>query len=302
MRSSFGRVGVLMGGPSGEREISLRSGTAVAQALKDRGHEVVRIDPIGDAREKIQGGRIDVAFIALHGSFGEDGQVQEILESQKIPYIGSGIEASRRAIDKVGARRQFERAGVVVPEGIVCTQGARIEMNGLPPPWVVKPARQGSSLGLSVVQDRADLEEAAAEAFRYDPTILIETFVQGRELTVGILGDRPLIPVEIRPADGVFSFKAKYTPGATQYLIPPVLPSSTLARVQETALACHRALGCRHLSRTDLILLPEGKVVALEVNTIPGFTETSLLPKAARAGGLEFPDLCEKLLEMAIHG
>lgn len=302
MKSRFGRVGVLMGGPSGEREISLRSGAAVAEALRSRGHEVVAVDPVESPRQVIAQARLSAAFIALHGPFGEDGQVQGILEELSIPYTGSGVDPSRLAIDKAEARKRFEEAGVAVPPAVVLEEGNGREVNGLAVPWVVKPSRQGSSLGLTVVRDRRDLEPALREAYRYDSKVLVESRVEGRELTVGILNERPLTPIEIVPPDGVFDFEAKYTKGRTRYVIPPDLPANLLKRAQDAALACHRALGCRHLSRVDLILTRQGIPVALEVNTIPGFTETSLLPKAARAAGLDFPDLCERLLEMALNG
>ncbi|MBI5024408.1 MAG: UDP-N-acetylmuramate--L-alanine ligase [Candidatus Omnitrophica bacterium] len=304
----LGRIGVLMGGYSSEREISLKSGTAVAGSLKRQGGEVVSIDITVRDKEKItslvRSYNLDVAFIALHGRLGEDGAIQAILEEIGVPYTGSGVEASRLALDKVLAQDLFQKSGIQVPAHISLYKQEAAHHAGLIQaidfyPVVVKPAREGSSIGISLVRAPEGLAEALKKAWKYDDKVLIEQYIQGRELTVGILGDEALAPIEIRPKSEFFDFKAKYSPGATEYIVPAHLPQELADKVRQSALAAHRALGCADLSRVDFILAGNGAYYVLEVNTIPGFTSTSLLPKAARVMGIDFDRLCLHLAGLA---
>ena len=304
----LGRIGVLMGGYSSEREISLRSGTAVAESLKRQGGEVVSIDITVRDKEKItslvRSYILDVAFIALHGRLGEDGAIQSILEEIGVPYTGSGVEASRLALDKVLAQDLFQKSGIQVPAHISLYKQEAAHHAGLIQaidfyPVVVKPAREGSSIGISLVRAPEGLAEALQKAWKYDDKVLIEQYIQGRELTVGILGDEALAPIEIRPKAEFFDFKAKYSSGATEYIVPAHLPQELADKVRQSALAAHRALGCADLSRVDFILAENNAYYVLEVNTIPGFTSTSLLPKAARVMGIDFDRLCLQLAGLA---
>ena len=298
-------IGVLYGGFSNEREISLLSGEAVAAALSGAGHPVRRIDvdkSFGHEGLDALGG-VGLVFIVLHGEFGEDGQVQEILERWGIPYTGSGPQASRLAMDKVAAKKIFVREGVSTPRWEVSPRKAKpkelVARLGLP--LVVKPSASGSSIGVTIVQKVGDLPAALAEAGRHQGVPLVEEFIAGRELTVGILGDAALPAIELRPKARFYDYRAKYADDAgTEYLCPaPVSPEETAA-AQALALAAHRALGCRDFSRVDLRLSPAGKLFVLEVNTIPGFTGHSLLPKAAAQVGISFAALAERIAEMAL--
>src|SRR3989338_7363268 len=304
----LGRIGVLMGGYSSEREISLRAGTAVAESLKRQGGEVVSIDITVRDKEKItslvRSYSLDVAFIALHGRLGEDGAIQAILEEIGVPYTGSGVEASRLALDKVLAQDLFQKSGIQVPARISLYKQEAAQHAGLIQaidfyPVVVKPAREGSSIGISLVRAPEGLAEALQKAWKYDDKVLIEQYIPGRELTVGILGDEALAPIEIRPKAEFFDFKAKYSSGATEYIVPAHLPQEVSDKIRQTALAAHQALGCADLSRVDFILAENDAYYVLEVNTIPGFTSTSLLPKAARVMGIDFDRLCLQLAGLA---
>jgi len=311
------KVAVLMGGPSEEHGISLKSGRGVVDALLRRRWAVVPVVipkplTIQEACEFVERTLREIdaelAFIALHGTFGEDGMIQGICETRHIPYTGSDPQASRLGIDKVASRRWFQDAGLLVPRwrvletGSVSTGIADALPSGWSYPVVVKPINQGSSLGVSIVRRDEDLWPALREAARFGSHALMEEFVEGRELTVGVLGETPLPVVEIRPRQPFFNFTAKYTSGETDYVVPAVLPPATAQRVQSSALTAHRAIGCRHLSRTDLILNRHGVPVILEVNTIPGFTPTSLLPKAAACCSISYDELCERIILMAALG
>ena len=225
-----------------------------------------------------------------------------LLEDGGIAYTGSGPEASARAFDKIAAKKHFLAAGISTPKYEVLdrsqTDLRRLALLGFP--LVVKPSRQGSSVGVSIVQEEADLEEACQIAWRYDDRLLAEQFITGRELTVGIVDGHALPVIEIQPKHDFFTYEAKYTKGQTEYLVPAPLDKSVEAQVKMLALRAHDCLGCRDLSRVDLILAENGELFVLEVNTIPGFTETSLVPQAARAAGIEFPDLCARLVQMAL--
>jgi len=305
--SSYGRllkgmkIGVLMGGLSSEREISLRSGKAVFEALKRKGYDAVCIDPAPDLGLILQRRKVDAAFICLHGTPGEDGTVQGLLEFMGIPYTGSGVLASAAAMDKIVTKKLLIYHAIPTPDFSVNehgrTTGKRIAL-----PVIVKPATQGSTIGVSRVSVKKDLEKAIRIARRFGPKVLIEKFIQGRELTVGILNDLPLPVVEIRPMSGFYDFKSKYTPGRTEYRVPAPLLRRVSKRVQELALSAHRALGCNGASRVDFMLADGDDPYVLEVNTIPGMTETSLLPKAAREAGISFDDLVERILTAAVRG
>ncbi len=291
------KIGVLAGGFSSERDISLKSGKAVFDALLSGGLDAVFIDI---KKPSLDGVDIDAAFIALHGKFGEDGTVQKMLADRRIPYTGSGPEASRVALDKVESKNKFKAAGLRVADHVVLRKGSKRDEDGLWFPCVVKPRYEGSSVGLSVVKDRKDLEKAVGEAFLYGEDILIEKFIPGKELTVGILEERPLPVVEIVAAGGVYDFVAKYKAGDTRYIVPAELDEDTYRRAQNAGIKAHEALGCRGLSRVDMRLGDDGELYVLEVNTIPGMTERSLLPMAARAAGLDFTELCFRIIESAV--
>ena len=302
----YGKIGVLMGGPSSEREISLKSGTGVFEALRGLGLDVVAVDvTTADLRanaELFRSHSIRCAFVALHGCFGEDGQVQGLLEEMGIPYTGSSPDAHRRALDKAQAREVFLKRGLRVPDCVVVEKGAdidraRIEKLGLP--LVIKPATQGSSIGLSIIDSFDAFDPALRDAFAYDRKVLVERYVKGRELTVGILQEKPLPVIEIVPKSRFFDFEAKYQSDATEYIVPARVSPETAFRAQEIALEAHRALGCSGCSRTDIMMDESGGLFVLEVNTIPGLTSHSLLPKAAKNVGIEFPELCLRLLESA---
>ena len=294
------KIAVLMGGPSTEREVSLRSGTAVAKALAAAGAHVMPVD-IKDSTFTMLT-NVDMAFIALHGTFGEDGTLQRMLDKGGITYTGSGAEASARAFDKIAAKKAFLMAGIPTPKYEVFdrthTDLTRLAEIGFP--LVVKPARQGSSVGISIVQEEEDLEEACRIAWHYDDHLLVEQFITGRELTVGILDGRALPVIEIRPKHDFFTYEAKYTKGQTKYLVPAPLDKALESQVKSLALRTHDCLGCRDYSRVDLMLSGTGEALVLEVNTVPGFTETSLVPMAAQAAGIEFPDLCGRLVQLAM--
>jgi D-alanine-D-alanine ligase len=306
--AKFGRVGILMGGPSSEREISLKSGNAVYEALKESGLKVIPIeivtDNIGDNINLIKSHKINCAFVALHGRFGEDGQIQEILEILKIPYTGSGVFASRLAMDKVASRSLFEAWGLKVPKYKVINKGYYKKMSPLSEnlgmPLVIKPVTHGSSIGLSIINKKADLKKALDLAFTFDERVIIEEYIRGRELTVGILGLRPLPVIEIIPKKTFFDYEAKYKAGMTSYVVPAELEKKVTNKVKKAALSCHKILGCFGCSRVDIILDNKCKEpFILEVNTIPGLTSTSLLPKAAKTVGIAFNELCIKLIESA---
>lgn len=306
-QNQFGRIGVLMGGPSTEREISLKSGKAVFENLKQLGLDVVALDiRTADPEENIKflkAHKIDCAFIALHGRFGEDGQVQEILDTLKIPYTGSGKLASRLAMDKIASRRILEVYGLAVPRyKVVHKLSYRSYLkssNGFIFPAVVKPATHGSSIGLTIIDKKEDLENALETAFNFDEHALIEEYIGGREVTVGILDNRPLPVIEIVPRGRFFDYEAKYTAGLTDYIVPAKLEQSVARKIQSVALRVHQLLGCSGFSRADMILSEKNIPFVLELNTIPGFTRTSLFPKAARVLGIEFGQLCLELIRLA---
>lgn len=297
------KVAVLLGGMSREREISLKTGAAVLNALSTLGHEGVGIDPGKNVAADIIAAKPDVVFIALHGRFGEDGTIQGMLEILGIPYTGSGVLASAAAIDKIFTKRLFRDASLPTPDFVVISRSDAVAIAPFAPPYVVKPALEGSSLGMTFVHDPSLLSVAIAEARRHDADVLIEKFVSGTEVTVGVLGNRDayaLPVIEVAPKSGQYDYASKYTVGATEYIIPPRLPEAVIGQCQALALAAHKTLGCSGMSRVDMIVGESG-IELLEVNTIPGMTETSLLPKAARAAGMEFPVLVDSILKWALE-
>ena len=303
-KNNFGRIGVLMGGVSCEREISLRSGTAVYEALKTLDPDVVRLDIIDSnierVRTQIKKAGIKVAFIALHGRFGEDGIIQKLLEEMDIPYTGSGIFASRLALNKIAARDIFKKSGLLIPRAQILNKNNPLINNFKKLPVVVKPANSGSSIGLTIVEKEEGLKTALQEAFNHDTDVLLEEYIQGRECTVSILEERPLPVIEIIPKAKFFDYQAKYTKGMTEYIVPANLEKGVYKRVQEAGLTAHNALGCSGFSRVDIIIDRNNNSYVLELNTIPGMTQTSLLPKAAASEGINFSELCLKLLTLAL--
>ncbi len=293
-------IGVLMGGTSAEREVSLKSGAAVSGALRKLGHEVVDIDAAGDLCAELKRGRPDVAFMALHGGVGENGSVQGMLEVMGIPYTGSGVLASAMAMDKLVSKAMFAHYGLKVPACEVI-RGAG-EPTALPLPVVVKPAGEGSSVGVGIVREMENLSVALDSALSYGGPVLVEEYVKGREVQIGVLGDRVLGGVEVRPKADFYSYEAKYTPGMTEYILPPELDEGLYARAKEAGLKAHMALGCGGATRVDLLIDGEENIYVLEVNTIPGMTETSLLPKIAGQAGLSFPALLEEMVNDACRG
>lgn len=293
------RIAVLMGGRSAEREISLKTGKQVARALKELGLNVFPIDVDANIVQNLRSARIDLAFVALHGRWGEDGIAQDILELMGIPYTGSGILASALAMNKAVSRELFSYHNLPVPRFQVLEKHGPQQVE-IPVPLVVKPTQEGSTIGLSVVRKEAELPGATKRAFSYGDQILVEEFISGKEVTVTILGQEALPVIEIVPKLGHYSFQAKYTPGMTDFVIPARLPSSVCREVQSLALSAHEILGCRDISRVDLIVNQQERPYILEVNTIPGLTSTSLAPRAAKAAGLDYKQLVCKLLEFAL--
>lgn len=309
------RVGVLMGGPSSEREISIKSGKAVCKALEAKRIDCVPVELMPgpntngykeSVAKKLALLKIDVAFVALHGEFGEDGTLQGLLEKMKIAYTGSSSSASRAAMNKITAKEMFKSKNIPVAMHEILAKdnfnkGCDIDVyfKNLGSSLVVKPSNGGSSIGLNIVSNREDLKAAIDDAFKYDNRLIIEEYIPGREITVGIIEDMALPIVEILPKRKFFDFTAKYQNGLTEYIVPAKIEIAIYEECQDIGLEAHRVLSARSFSRVDIILNKKKGPVVLEVNTIPGLTETSLLPKAARAIGMEFEDLCLKILESA---
>lgn len=304
------RVAVLKGGRSLERGVSLRSGARVEDALQRLGHDPLPLDVGPDLVKRLLVERPDVAFVAMHGPGGEDGTAQELLEILGIPFTGPGVAACARCIDKVLAKHELRGGGVPTPDWFAFNETAFRELGAadalgeleerLGFPLVVKPSRGGSALGIEFAASRREVPGALVSAFSYDDRVLLERYVEGRELAVGVLGDEPLPVVEAIPAGGDrYDFEARYEIGRTAFACPAELSEDEAAAVTATALAAYRALGCSGFSRVDLILAADGPQV-LEVNAIPGLTDTSLLPQAAEAAGMSFEQLVEKILDLAL--
>jgi D-alanine-D-alanine ligase len=292
-------VAVLMGGLSSEREISLTSGRAAADALESLGHRVSRVDVGWDVAERLKELAPDAAFVALHGRYGEDGVIQGLLTLLRIPFTGSGVTASACAFDKLLAKRVMAAAGVPTPACEVVPARGPVTTR-LPFPLVVKPRRGGSSIGILRVKGPEGLAEAVDEARREDPEVYLEAAVTGREVTVSVLDGEALPIVEIVPPAGMFDFEAKYTDAGTRYITPADLPPEAAARIQQAAVATYAALGCGGAARVDFMLDDTLAPWVLELNTVPGLTPTSLLPKAAKAAGMDFPALIGRMLAGAL--
>ncbi len=288
------RIAVLMGGLSAEREVSLKTGAAVALALGEAGYEVVEV-PVDDAQVPLPAG-IDLAFLALHGTFGEDGQIQDLLASRGIPFTGENAAVSRIAFDKEKTKEKFRQHGVPTPEGQLVRRADEVT---LPLPVFIKPNAQGSSVGTHSATTPEELAFALSEALKFDSSALVERLIVGRELTVGVLGDQVLPIVEIHPLDGFYDYANKYTKGRTEYFCPARIPAEITQVIQKHALTAHRAIGGTVYSRIDFLLEKDLNPYCLEINTIPGMTATSLLPKAAAAVGLAFPELCRRIVELS---
>ena len=292
-------ITVMLGGPSAERDVSLRTGAAVARALRTLGHNVHELDP--KQPEWTLPSDTQVVFLALHGTYGEDGTVQQQLDELGVPYTGCDAEASRLAFDKVLTKRKFLAAGVPTPRFEVFESPQAGWPGGWQPPVVLKPVRQGSSVGLQFVEKLADWEKCLTEAFRHGSEVLLEEKIAGRETTVGILNGKALPLVEVRPKSGGYDYHNKYTPGATEYLCPAPFDEPAVRRIQQAALGAFAAVGGRDYARVDVMVRPNGEPLVLEVNTLPGMTELSLLPKAAAAAGIDYADLCQRMVDLALR-
>jgi len=297
------RIGVLMGGLSAERDVSLRTGKAVTNALRESGYEVREIDAGRDLAERLREEGIEVAFIALHGRYGEDGTVQGLLEMLGLPYTGSGVMASSVAMDKVTTKKILSFHDIATPAFGVYAKGEDMDvfMKTVPLPAVVKPAREGSTIGISIVRDMESLKAGMEEALKCDGKVLVEEFVEGAEVTVGVIDGEALPIIQVVPKGGFYDYKAKYTKGETEYLVPAPLDMNIYEKLQNAASAAFRALECSGAARVDFIIRGD-EFQCLEVNTIPGMTETSLLPKAAGQAGIPFAELVLRILEGATIG
>ncbi len=328
-----------MGGTSAEREVSLRSGTAIYNALKRLGYNVVDIDAGPDICNELNKKKVELVFLALHGGHGENGSIQGMLEVLGISYTGSGVLASALAMDKEASKKIFLYHKIPVPPFVVVTSNVIVHPHPNPPPsrgrelirsadkyfpsplmgegegggeglgseridfplpWVVKPATEGSSVGVSIVKSETSFKQAVETAFSYDSRVIVEKYIEGKEIHIGILNDKVLGGVEVKPSLEFYNYEAKYTPGLTEYILPPEIDSRAYERAKAAAISAHTALGCKGATRVDLRLDMEGNPYVLEVNTIPGMTETSLLPKIASLAGFDFPALIEEIIKGVI--
>jgi len=333
------RITVLLGGTSMERDVSLASGLRIASALRSRGHSVMAVDTVRgplsehdeqqlmrqpvmkpappshgeldemgkDALARLAGflpeaADTDVVFLALHGGTGEDGTLQAILDLAGLPYTGSGHLASALAMDKDLSKRLFRAAGVRTPDWLMAPASVEAIVQGIGLPAIVKPSKQGSTVGLALVREAGALETAIAEAFRYDDEVMVEQYIPGRELTVGVLGDEALPVGEIIPKHEIYDYECKYTPGMAEERFPAEIPTETADAAQRQALDAFHALKLRGYARIDFRLTEDGRLYCLEANTLPGMTELSLIPQGAAAVGIPFPDLCERIAKLALAG
>jgi D-alanine-D-alanine ligase len=294
-------IAVLKGGPGSEREVSLATAAGVAKALRSLGADVAEVD--AEDSNFVLPNDTELAFLAIHGTFGEDGQVQQILEDRGIPYTGEGVDQSRSAFDKTLSKEMFTQHGVTTPHWEIIRIG---QQPTLPLPCVIKAPRQGSTVGVYIVKEEAQLAAALSEAAKYDNELLIEEFIPGRELTVGVLGDLALPVLEIIPRSGFYDFNEKYPflnpqgTGGAQHICPAQIPGELTGKIQDLALLATQSLGAKVYSRVDVILSQHNEPFVLEINTIPGMTETSLLPEAAAAAGISYPELCRRVIELSL--
>jgi len=301
------KIGVISGGISSEREISLLTGKNIYQSLLESGYNSLFIDLKDDFYSKLK--EINLAFLAVHGRYGEDGTAQGLLELMKIPYTGSGVLASAIAINKVMSKKILIYENIPTPEYIELNSASGEDLKEMVSviekkfdyPIIVKPNSEGSTIGVNIVQKKDQLKHAVKEAIKYDNKILVEEYIKGRELTVSIIGREPVaLPIiEIKPKSGFYDYKSKYTKNMTQYIVPAELDKKVANRVSEMALKCHRVLECSGISRVDFILDDTGNAYVFELNTMPGMTATSLVPKAAKAAGIDFALLVEIILDSA---
>lgn len=305
------RIGVLMGGQSAEREVSLRTGTAVHRSLCRRGYDAVTIDVGPTLYRDLQEQKIEIAFLSLHGPGGEDGVIQGFLESVGIPYTGSGLQANAIGMHKVTTKTILAAHKIPVPAGMVIKRGEKVSSGQalrsakLRWPVVVKPASQGSTIGVTIVRKPSQWSEALALAHRYDRDAMVEAYIPGHEVTVSLIGSGEGTPtvlpaVEIVAPDGFYDFSAKYEKGKTQYLCPAPLPASMTKHIRALALKTYQVMGCDGAIRVDFRVTPRGRPYVLEINTVPGMTETSLLPMAAKQAGIDYDELTERILESAL--
>jgi len=298
------KIGVLMGGLSSEREVSLSTGNAILSALREKGYNTVAIDVGRDAGEQVRKAGIEIAFNGLHGKYGEDGAIQGLLEIAGIPCTGSGILASAMGMNKIISKMVFKNHGLLIGPYLVVHAHKRESLNEVPSimayPVVVKPSSEGSSVGVSLVYTHEELRPAAELAFQYDREILVEKYIRGKEVQVGVLGDRALGAIEIVPKNVFYDYESKYKPGMSEHYFPARIDKEAYEQVLEAGLKAHRALGCKGYSRVDFIIDESGAPYILEVNTLPGMTATSLLPDIARGVGITFPDLVEEILRQAL--
>ena len=292
------KITVMLGGPSAEREVSLRSGASVAAALRRLGHQVFELDPREPGWRLAPG--TEVVFLALQLTDGVDVTVLSVFEKLRMPYTGCDSAASRIGFDKALTKERCVAANVPTARSLVLDSGKIPWPMGWNPPLVLKPVRQGSSVGLQFVERVEQWPVALAESLRHDTEVLLEEKIVGRECTVGILADKPLPIVEVRPKSGVYDYRTKYSVGATEYFCPAPFDAATTRRVQDAALGAFRAIGGRDYSRVDVMVRANGEPVVLEVNTLPGMTETSLLPKAAAAAGIGYAELCQRMVDLAL--
>lgn len=321
------RIGVLMGGISPERDVSMNSGSAVLNALKGLGYDAIGIDigpatnheagighaglsitscPPSRISDTLLNEKIGIAFLALHGGYGENGAIQGLLDIMGMPYTGSGVLASALAMDKEASKKIFLFHSIPIPPFSIMSRGtADINIEsvdaGFPMPWVIKPATEGSSIGISIVRERSSLAPAVKNAFEFSDRVILEKYIKGKEIQVGILRNSVIGSVEVRPKLEFYNYEAKYKKGLTDYILPPDIAPEQLKTAESVALSAHMALGCRGATRVDTIIDEYGRPYLLEVNTIPGMTETSLLPKIAAQSGLGFPALIERMLMDAVN-
>lgn len=294
------KIAVLMGGPGSERDVSMATGNGVVKALRSLGAEVSEVDVKGPDFELPAG--IEVAFIAIHGTFGEDGQVQKILEDRGVAYTGEGVAESELAFDKIRAKEAFRQHGIPTPYWQIITLGQRPT---IPIPFVIKAPRQGSTVGVHIIRNEREVDAAITDASNYDRELLVEKFIPGRELTIGVLGDQALPIIEIIPKGGFYDFTNKYpflnpsAGGGAEHVCPAQISDEQTRAIQDLALRAHRSLGLRVYSRVDIMLPDEGEPSVLEINTIPGMTEASLLPEAAAVAGIGYPELCARIIELS---
>lgn len=306
------RIAVLVGGPSSEASVSRQSGREVVKALASLGHQAFSLELDSNLVENLKRFQPEVVFVALHGCPGEDGTVQGVLELLGIPYTGSGVLSSALAMDKLVSKKMFRLEGLETARFCAFTERdwekgrarlkERIRLLGYP--VVVKPARQGSSVGVSLVEKEEDIGTALKRAFAYDPQAIVEEKINGREIQVGIIGNDELLalpPIEIVPLKDFFDYEAKYTPGLAEEITPAPLSEELTRKAQQLALKAFRALGCRGFARVDMFLTDNDKFLVSEVNTIPGLTANSLFPKEAKAAGISFPELCQRLIDLALE-